>query len=195
MTTGGSWTVTPLLFSSQVSSITTGPDGAIWFADLVGNRIGRLTTGAVAKPAALSLSPSVGPAGTVIHVGGDGLSGASAVTRRRRAGVVPRSRRRPRRHRAVGDRRRARGGHHPSRPLGADGRDDFHVHDVRARSVGAAAGGRCADRRPRVSHARERRVADRSRSARPRPHRSTSPPRCRLRARALRSAQAVEPSS
>ena len=80
MTTAGSWTVTPLLFSSQVSSITTGPDGAIWFADLVGSRIGRLTIGPVPKPAALALSPSVGPAGTVIRVTGAGLTSATAVT-------------------------------------------------------------------------------------------------------------------
>lgn len=80
LTSTGAWTVTPLLFSSQVSSITTGPDGAIWFGDLGGSRVGRLTTGPVPGPAVLALSPSAGPAGTVIHVTGVGLSRATGVT-------------------------------------------------------------------------------------------------------------------
>jgi len=80
LTTGGSWTVTPFLFSSQVSSLTTGPDGAIWFADLGASRVGRLTIGAVAAPAVISLSPSTGPAGTLVTLAGEGLSAVRSVT-------------------------------------------------------------------------------------------------------------------
>jgi virginiamycin B lyase len=91
MTTAGAWTVTPLMFGSQVSSITTGPDGAIWFADLAGSRVGRLTTGVLSAPAVVSLSPSVGPPGTVIRVDGERLSGARAVTIGGRAATFKRS--------------------------------------------------------------------------------------------------------
>lgn len=79
LTTGGAWTVTPLMWSSQVSSLTTGPDGAIWFADLAGSRIGRLTLADLPGPAVLSLSPSTGPAGTVVRVRGEGLLGVTGV--------------------------------------------------------------------------------------------------------------------
>lgn len=79
MTTDGAWTVIPLMWSSQISSLTTGPDGAIWFADLAGSRIGRLTLADLPGPAVLSLSPSTGPAGTVVRVRGKGLLGVAGV--------------------------------------------------------------------------------------------------------------------
>lgn len=38
-------TLEPMLFRPSVASITTGPDGAIWFVDLAGAQIGRLPVG------------------------------------------------------------------------------------------------------------------------------------------------------
>lgn len=56
MTTAGVVTrVEPLLFRPDISAITTGPDGAIWFADLSGAQVGRIDDGAA--PAAAGPSP------------------------------------------------------------------------------------------------------------------------------------------
>jgi|GEM_PF-2615979 len=69
MTTAGVVTrVEPLLFAPDISDITTGPDGAIWFTDLGGAQIGRVdgkaspTTGAptpvAIEPGSLALTDS-----------------------------------------------------------------------------------------------------------------------------------------
>lgn len=62
MTTSGVITrVEPLLFRPNVSAITDGPDGAIWFTDLSGAQVGRIdgkTTPVAGAPTPVEIDPS-----------------------------------------------------------------------------------------------------------------------------------------
>jgi virginiamycin B lyase len=76
--------------SSQPFEIVTGPDGALWFTELAGNKIGRVTTAGVITEFAV---PTNGGQPTGIVAGPDGAlwfteAGASKIGRITTAGVV-----------------------------------------------------------------------------------------------------------
>jgi streptogramin lyase len=57
--------------------ITAGPDGALWFANLFNESIGRITT--AVTPEISGFAPASGAAGTTVTITGRNLSAATAV--------------------------------------------------------------------------------------------------------------------
>src|ERR1035438_5806098 len=76
---------------SGPSGIAAGPDGALWFTEIYGNRIGRITTTGVITEYSAGLTPGSSPAG--IAAGPDGAlwfteSHFSQIGRITTAGVI-----------------------------------------------------------------------------------------------------------
>jgi IPT/TIG domain len=71
----GSVTIFPGL--DDPDGITTGPDGALWFANYGNNAIGRITT--AVTPKISGFTPASGAAGTTVTLTGLNLSAATAV--------------------------------------------------------------------------------------------------------------------